>query len=86
LYPRITSRSNTFTVHYRVQVLTAKMEDPCRWIEHPDRIARDTRGAATIERYIDPEDPRLPDFATNPAATLDAFYKFRTVRTERFAP
>ena len=86
LYPRVTSRSNTFTVHYRVQVLTRGLGDPTRWVERPEFIAREARGATTVEQYIDPEDPRLPDFATKPNETLDAYYNFRIVRTERFAP
>lgn len=62
------------------------MEDPCRWIESPDFVVRESCGATAIEQYIDPAEAVLPDFATNPAATLDEFHKFRMVCSVRFAP
>ena len=77
IYPRITSRSNTFAVHYRVQVLGGGQSDPLVWSERPDGIIREQRGFSVIERYIEPGDPTLPDFAKTPNATLDAHYKFR---------
>ena len=44
--------------------------------------------AELIERYIDPEDPDLPDFA-DPASetlTLDPFVQMRVIETKRFSP
>ena len=85
LYSRVTARSNTFTVHYRVQVLGHNAaEHPDAWLPGSDPILSEARGSTLIERYVDPNDPRLPDFATDPKATLDECYKFRIQRVERF--
>ena len=69
LYPRLTTKSNTYTVHFRVQVLQQVAvrrhlaSDWSVWNEASDRILGEERGARTIERSIDPTDPSLPDFA-----------------------
>ncbi len=67
LYPRLTTKSNTYTVHMRVQVLRpthppagAPGTNPYqRWTEKPDSIASEYRGYSIIERYIDPQDRRF---------------------------
>ena len=77
---------NTFTVHYRVQVLGHNAAaHPNVWIEGSDSDPRAKRAAPTLlERYVDPDDPRLRDFATDRNATLDDCYKFRVLRVQRF--
>ena len=55
------------------------------WDEAKDQVLAKYRGSATIERSIDPRDPNLPDFATNPDATMDEHYRFRVVSTKRFS-
>ena len=87
IYPRLTTKSNTYTVHYKVQTLkkvpgTSKTQ----WVEGKDQMVSEYRGSSLIERYIDPNDPNLPDFATNTTASLDDYYKFRTVSTKKFSP
>lgn len=100
LYPRLTTKSNTFTVHFRVQALQKRKKDPnqAQWVEGSDVITGENRGSTIIERYIDSNDPDLPDFATKsggnstrfPALAdrfnLDNYYKFRVVSTKQFAP
>jgi len=90
LYPRLTTKSNSYTVHYRVQALKKTPgSDPGGWTEGRDQVVSEYRGSSTIERFIDPNDSRLPDFATetNPAITnIDQYYRFRVVQTKRFAP
>ena len=75
LYSRVTTKSNTYTVHYRVQSLrqrsftgTAKAEDAyySTWDESRDQVMSEYRGHTTIERYLDPRDSR---FDTNPNGT-----------------
>ena len=89
IYSRLTTKSNVFTIHVRVQVLrkspTGKADE---WNEDRDRTVSEYRGSTIIERYIDAADPNLPDFAStaNSAATLDTSYRFRMVSTKRFAP
>jgi hypothetical protein len=40
------------------------------------------RGSTIIERYIDPN-AAIPDFATNPGANINDYYKWRTVSTKQ---
>ena len=85
LYPRLTTKSNSYTVHFRVQVLKKiPGTSATQWVEGKDIVASEFRGSSLIERYIDPSDPNLPDFATTSAATLDSYYKFRVVSTKKF--
>lgn len=87
IYPRLTTKSNTYTVHLRVQSLKKVSGSPVdRWVESHDKVAAEYRGSAMIERYVDPSDPALPDFAADASATLDGFYRFRVVNTKRFSP
>ncbi len=55
-----------------------------------DTVLSEFRGSTTIERYVDPNDPTLPDFAAMAVSgtipSIDPYYKFRVVSTKRFAP
>lgn len=89
IYPRLTTKSNTFTVHMRVQALKkARNTAPDKWVAGKDQVLGEYRGSAIIERYIDVNDPNLPDFATiplsDPAADINQYYKMRIVATKRF--
>jgi uncharacterized protein (TIGR02600 family) len=104
LYPRLTTKSNTYTVHYRVQVLQQVV--PTRstaaswqsWNESTDKVLADQRGSAMIERYIDPNDPTIPDFAGlrdasgntlspgSPTLIMDNYYRYRTLNAKIFTP
>ena len=85
LYPRLTTKSNSYTVHFRVQVLKKiPGTSATQWVEGKDVVASEFRGSSLIERYIDPSDPSLPDFAIDPTKTLDSYYKFRVVSTKKF--
>jgi uncharacterized protein (TIGR02600 family) len=92
LYARLTTKSNVFNVHVRVQVLRqAPGNDPENWEvwrEEKDRVLSEHRGSTIVERFIDPADPNLVDFAdrANSSRTLDKAYKFRTVSTRLFTP
>ena len=94
LYPRVTTKSNTYTVHMRVQTIRQIGTDGDfkKWREGKDVVLSEYRGAATIERYIDPSDPRLTD-KLDPVKTpvfekrsLEDLYRFRVVNTKKFAP
>ncbi len=86
-YARLTTRSNTFTVHYRVQVLKKVPGTPdAQWVENRDQVLAEYRGKSLIERYLDPN-AEYPDYATNTNATpMTRFYKWRTLSSTRFAP
>lgn len=80
IYPLLTTKSNTYTVHVWAQALapgTAK-------------VVGEYRGSSTIERYVDPADERIGSGASggiNPdTQSLEPLYRFRVVDTKRFAP
>ena len=93
IYSRVTTRSNTFRVHMRAQVIRKARSvavdtvDPVK-----DAIVSEYRGSTLIERYIDPTDVSavIPDYAasSNPLSqpSLETFYKFRTLESKRFSP
>ncbi len=80
LYPLLTTKSNTFTVHIRAQSLAPKTF----------KATGEYRGSVTIERYLDPNDSRLPggsEAAIDPdTQSLEPLYRFRIIDTKRFAP
>jgi uncharacterized protein (TIGR02600 family) len=90
LYARLTTRSNTFTIHIRAQVLRQPKGttpgDWETWREDESPPLSEFRGSTVVERYIDPSDPNLPDFAKDPEAVADRAYKFRIVSTKKFMP
>jgi uncharacterized protein (TIGR02600 family) len=94
LQARLTTRSNTYTVHYCVQTLKKKPGgNAAVWDETKDTVTGELRGSETIERYISPNEEGIPDYAgeysadaSAEPADLGAFYKWRTVQTRRFAP
>jgi len=93
IYPLLTTKSNTFTVHYRVQTLQkiqTSTTDQTKWLEGTDLVTGEYRGSQTIERYVDPNDSRIPDYAGTPSLTpavpLSSLYKFRIVSTKQFTP
>jgi uncharacterized protein (TIGR02600 family) len=88
LYPRLTTKSNTYTVHVRAQTLTTPPTTPAGvWVENPQLISSEYRGSVTVNRYIDPQDPNIPDFVASPLTySLDSYYKYRILETRRFLP
>jgi len=90
IHNRLTTKSNTFKVHYRAQVLKQARRDSdaeySEWRPLTDTVQAEYRGASIVERYVDPNDTEIPDFATNTSETLDEFYQYRVVNPRRFAP
>jgi uncharacterized protein (TIGR02600 family) len=93
LYNKLTTKSNTFTVHYHAQVLQkpkARMaSDPTIFDTGAgDKVAAAQRGATTFERYLDPADPRIvaSDPAAAAASSLEEFYRTRIISTTVFSP
>lgn len=88
LIPRLTTKSNTYTVHFRVQLL--KPRQPNVWNEETDTIAAEFRGSTTIERFIDPNNADIPDYAAaaDPGSEtgLDSFYRWRVIDNRTFSP
>jgi hypothetical protein len=100
LLPRLTTKSNTYTVHFRVQTVRQPRHvdavDYRRWKETPGAMTGEFRGSTTIERYLDPDDRRFDkqhattardgDFLDVDKATLEPAYRFRIVTAKRFLP
>ncbi|MEO6785431.1 MAG: Verru_Chthon cassette protein A, partial [Chthoniobacteraceae bacterium] len=99
LYPRVTTKSNTYTVHYRVQSLrqrpftgipnsAAETAYYKTWDESRDQVLSEYRGSTTIERYLDPSDSRFyTQTGYNPDKdSLEKAYRFRTIYNKRFSP
>jgi uncharacterized protein (TIGR02600 family) len=89
LYTRLNTKSNTYTVHYRIQALQkSRSSDPAKWEEGRDAVLTDQRGQTTIERFIDTSGAR--DYATTPdpitARPLDELIRFRLVNQRSFQP
>jgi uncharacterized protein (TIGR02600 family) len=91
LLGRVTTKSNTFTVYYTVQALKNPVNLPQdTWNESKGVVLSEYRGNTTLERYINPNDTRIPDYATNNATIgtdpLDRYYNWRVIQQTQFAP
>ncbi len=88
LYSRVTTKSNTYTVHWRVQTLRKVPGTTANvWEENRDRVAAELRGSTLIERYIDPNAINIPDYASDTTAEpLGGFYQWRVVSENYFQP
>jgi len=91
LYPRVTTKSNVYTIHMRCQSIKkgkVTQENPANKFDgKKDSIAGEYRGSTTIERFIDPNDPNLDITLSNISSKrLDDYYRFRVVATKQFSP
>jgi hypothetical protein len=89
LHARLTTKSNTFTIHYRVQLLKkARSTGAMVWDETRDATLSEYRGSTTLERYVDPNTAAVPDYASgnDSLKPLDDFYQFRIIKKRQFAP
>jgi uncharacterized protein (TIGR02600 family) len=93
LYARVTTRSNTFRVHVRAQVIRkARSVGANKFDPTKDAIVSEYRGSSLIERFIDPTDTSvpIPDYGASSdplnQTPLEAFYQFRTLESKRFSP
>jgi len=101
IHQRLTTKSNTFKVHFRAQVLKQSRrgsdEDYREWRPEFDSVQGEYRGSSIVERFVDPHHEELKDFASLFASkgvnldpdngeTLDQFYQYRVVNPRRFAP
>ncbi|MEJ0001458.1 MAG: hypothetical protein WDO13_21415 [Verrucomicrobiota bacterium] len=90
LYPRLTTKSNTLHIHVRAQALKMPSNAAAGvWTENPQLIVSEYRGSTIVNRYLDPMDPSIPDFAAPGNAlkySLDNYYKYRVLEARRFLP
>ena len=91
IYPRLTTKSNSFRVHVRSQIIRKGISsDPETFDPAKDGVVSEFRGSTLVERYLDPNEPGLPDYAEELSEigteSLDRFYRFRVVHSKRFEP
>lgn len=89
IYPLLTTQSNTYQIHYRIQTLTPLIKktgfDPAEDFV----VSGEMRGSSILERYLDVNDPV---FEGNPPAVdamttpLNPYYRFRVLRHSTFTP
>lgn len=93
IYPRLTTKSNTYTVHVMTQSLKKNNVTPVdEFSETRDQVTGEYRGSFIIERYLDPNadslvkaDGKTPASETDPDGMVGP-YKFRVISSKRFAP
>lgn len=87
---RLTTKSNTFLVHYRAQVIKQSRRESGNeygeWRPGTDSVQAEYRGSSLVERYVNPDANDIPDFATGSIDGLDKFYRYRVVNPRRFSP
>jgi uncharacterized protein (TIGR02600 family) len=93
LLSRVTTKSNTFTVHYRVQALRQPPRagrNWAEWDEARDQVVGEYRGSTTIERFLDPNAQNIPDYTqvnlSGNYDPIDKFYRWRVLSQKQFAP
>lgn len=96
IYSRVTSKSNTYEVHVRAQLLGVSRASAAAGEFNPatDRVEGEFRGAFLIERYLDPTGDGIvkrdgsggftPATETDAGATLGP-YKMRVISSKQFS-
>ena len=90
IYPRVTTRSNTFRIHFVAQSLAKARSTAVDKVGPQDEVHSDYRGSAMIERYLDASESTLPDFPaqsatpTGTTVSLDSYYHFRVSENRKF--
>jgi uncharacterized protein (TIGR02600 family) len=93
IYPRLTTKSNTYTVHVQAQTISKVSSTPAnQFVDGKDQVTGEFRGAFLIERYLDPNsdslvkaDGKTPTTELDPDGMVGP-YKFRVISTKKFAP
>lgn len=85
IYPRVTTKSNVYTVHMRCQsIRKAKGTAPNEFDEDKDTVLGEYRGSATVERFIDPNDEALLKYNER-TQKVDPYYRYRVINTKQFS-
>ena len=92
IYPRITTKSNVYTVHMRCQAVTvaptAKVDgkiDYSQVQEKDIQVQAEYRGSAIVERFVDPNDLEFDNYKYE-QSSVDPYYRFRVLATKQFNP
>jgi hypothetical protein len=58
-----------------------------QWNEDRGKVQGEYRGSTTLERYLNPNNGGIQDYATNSSAqSLDNYYQWRVVSNTSFSP
>lgn len=79
LYQNLTTQANTYTIHVYVQALDQAPSGKLI-------VTGEYRGSYALERFLDPKDPRLPDFMNATGPNAMGYYQFRVNNTTQFLP
>lgn len=83
IYPRITTKSNTFNVHVLVQsLLSRKGAEAATFNSRRDPVLSEYRGSYIIERYLD---PNTQNFDVNDRNSILGPYKIRVLSTKQLS-
>ncbi|MCE9588069.1 MAG: Verru_Chthon cassette protein A, partial [Verrucomicrobia bacterium] len=96
IYPRLTTRSNSYTVHVRVQTLAQNTRNSSYILKaSQSQPTGEFRGSFLLERYLDANSATIVDSAGNPKAVPASGdttglalgpYRFRVVSSKQFVP
>ncbi|MEM0895519.1 MAG: Verru_Chthon cassette protein A [Verrucomicrobiota bacterium] len=92
IYPRLTTKSNVYRIHVRVESLKkSRSSTPGEFSHLRDIVTGKWQGSFLVERFVDPNDVTLPDFASNSQSSfdddsVDDYYQFRTLEVNEFQP
>lgn len=85
IYPRVTTKSNVYTVHMRCQAIRkAQGTNPDEFDPEKDVVLGEYRGSATVERFVDPNDQALLNY-DELSQKIDPYYRYRVINTKQFS-
>ena len=85
IYPRVTTKSNVYTVHMRCQAIRKAKGTPANEFDpDKDSVLGEYRGSATIERFVDPNDKALNNY-NEFQQKVDPYYRYRVINTKQFS-
>jgi|APTNR8051073442_1049403.scaffolds.fasta_scaffold08619_2 hypothetical protein len=80
LYSRLTTRSNTYRIHFIAQVIgKSRSTAPDTFVPGKDQITASNQGSVVASRTLDLEDEDIPDYVSDPDSQkkpLDGFYRW----------
>jgi uncharacterized protein (TIGR02600 family) len=87
LYPRLTTKSNTYTIHVRTQSLKKRPgSDPQTFDKTSGKVTSEYRGSVMVERFLDPNASNFDITATSGSNSILGPYNFRSFNSKQFNP
>lgn len=95
LLAKLTTKSNSYSVHVVAQALkkgSGSAASAAVYGLKADRVTAEWKGTFVVERFLDPNDPQLPDFAgeasladwTNAKYNGDSYYQTRVLQVREW--